>query len=167
MPVHLFSHRYHLLNSLFFQHFVHTYIIYFHRSGEGRFVDTFLSAPVAAYSNIQQQVKALIKGPYLRSSSFMPELEYQLIINITADSSGCPVYPVKMELRSGIADPLDSGLLCIDLEVIFLGVSSNMDVVKIIAYMLHNIDLAGFGPAAICPIGRQHPDGRPGASGSG
>ena len=46
--------------------------------------------------------------------------------------------------------------------VVFLGVYGVMYLGQVVAYILHNIQLAAFGPFAIGVFSRHHPDGGPG-----
>src|SRR5690606_18849640 len=107
-------------------------------------------------------MERLIKGPSFIVFIGLFEGKILLSINEKVDFFGGPVDGVGVEFRSEIRNHLLSSFLSPDRMIESLRMHRAMDIARIIAYVLHDINLPVLGPASKAAFLWQHPDRRPG-----
>src|SRR5579859_7780573 len=85
-----------------------------HGGGEAVIVDSFLSAPAAAYGDVQQQMKPLIERPFGKAFTGIMEGGIDVSIYEEADLLGVPFDGVSMEGGVGVLYKEPFCLLCMD-----------------------------------------------------
>src|SRR5258708_35581116 len=140
---------------------INPHVVDDHLSGEDRIVDAFLAAPAPTDRDVQQQMKALIEGPFGKAVTGILEGEVNASIQEEADLSCIPFYSIDMKSSIEVLQEEALCFLGMDDVVEAFCVDAAKDAIGHEAYVLHDIDLAACRPAAIFPVGGQQPDRGP------
>jgi len=131
---------------------------------KGAIINAHLASPVTAHSHVQNHIELLVEWPLAHVIGLLSEDLVHAII-------ACKDHDVRSPLHS-VGVPIlhihtrRSSDLCANAVVVRLRVYRSVDFTRVIAHMLHDVNLATTGPPAIGRLPWHHPVGCPGATGS-
>jgi len=125
-------------------------------------VDAFQGAPIATHSQVEDDVEWFVERPLHRVIRRLPVSLVYHVIQSELDDLWRPLHLVVVP----IADVRVSGTtnLRADGVVAATRVHRAVDLARVVAHVLHDIDFAALWPAAVLVVSRHHPERRPSSS---
>jgi len=130
---------------------------------KGTIIDALLASPITAHSHVQNHIELLVEWPLVHVIGLLPEDLVHAIIackeqdfRLPFHSVGVPIFHIHTRRSSD---------LCASAVVVRLRVYRSVDLTRVIAHVLHDVDLATAGPPAIDRLPWHHPVGCPCATG--
>lgn len=131
---------------------------------EGIVIDAHLASPITAHSHIQNHIELVVEWPLVHVIRLLWEDLVHMIIACKEHdvrspfhSVGVPIIHIHMHRSSDLRA---------NAMVVRLRVYSSVDFARVVAHVLHDVDLATAGPPAIARLPWHHPVGCPSATGS-
>lgn len=131
---------------------------------EGTIVDTSLTSPIATHSHVQNDIELVVEWPLVDIVGLLAEELVHMIVTSEEHEVRAPFHSVCVPILH--IHVHGSSNLRADAVVIGLGVYRAMDFTRVIADMLHDVDLATARPPTIATDPWHHPIGCPCATGS-
>merc|ERR1719330_1697145 len=129
---------------------------------EGPIVDTLGAAPVTSHSMVQDDVELLVEGPLvLVCGRLLTEDLVDLVVHAEENDVGTPLH------GPGVPDPCIHCRGPTDLRadgmVVCLGVHGTVELPRVVANVLHDVNLTAARPVTIGALCGHHPMRRPGS----
>src|SRR6056297_2593174 len=105
-------------------------------------------------------MKTFVERPFVKSFSTVQKSEVLLSIDVKIDFCHIPNDAVGMKLGVNVFSKGCFTHLSSKCMIKIFGMNGLKNGIRIVTYMFHDVDFATVGPAAVFPVGRQHPDCR-------
>ena len=110
--------------------------------------DAAAAAPGAADGDVEDEVEGLVEGPLLVALVLVGVRVELAVVDEEVEALRRPLDGVDVEVVVAVADARDAAVVVAAPSVVVLRVDGRADDARLVADVLHDVDLAGLGPLA-------------------